>query len=480
MQRWKISVSAIALGVLVACRLGPDYNRPEVFENKALEETLNLKMPAVSHLPFQPQDFEDKVLNDLIKDALEQAPDIRTARAHVEAARSARLAVTAGLFPAFDGSAQYQYEKISHNMQQNSIDNVYQAGLAVSWEVDLFGKKRGEVDIAAAQERKMMAALENVAILLVAEVSSAYIGLRTTQLLLEQTKEDVQIQTDLARLTRDKYKSGLSSVIDVNQAEYQLATTKATIPKLETEIESYQNSLSILLGKPAGSLHQQLKLHNQNLIQQPFQFALNKLSELPIEVLRYRPDVLAAEEMLKAQNAEISVAMANLFPSLSLSALFGVQSIHWDNLLEKNSYTHSYQPSVTVPFFHFGALWQNVKTQEATMQAVTAQYEKTLLQATAEVRNVLVGLKEMEKRHQNLETAWQKMNKAAQLVRQRYKSGLVDYFHVLDAEERRIAAQASLTTSSGLLYQNIVNFYKAVGGQFSFDHLKQKQPAEEQ
>ena len=108
------------------------------------------------------------------------------------------------------------------------------------------------------------------------------------------------------------------------------------------------------------------------------------------------------------------------------------------------------------------------------MQALTAQYEKTLLTATKEVRDLLVDLNKMEERHQSLLLAWQKMDKAAQLARDKYKSGLIDYSQVLDSEERRINAQSAVTSSNSLLYQNIVNFYKAVGGQFAFDQLKEK------
>ena len=351
----------------------------------------------------------------------------------------------------------------------------YQKGLAVSWELDLFGRTQNKIAAASAQEQQMLFALENISVLLIAEVSLNYVNLRTTQQLLEQTKADLKIQESLAKLTHEKYRSGLADAIDVNQADYQLATTKAAIPKLENDIEQSQNALAILIGQPAGSLQEELKNSTHNLITQKFDYPLENLYAIPVEVLRFRPDVQGMEAALKTQNAEVGLAISNLFPSISLSAFFGFQSTHLHDLFEKKSYTHSFQPDITTSLFHFGAIWHQMKAEKATMQAMTAQYEKTLLGATQEVRNILIGLKKMEMRHKDLVLAWQKMDKAAKLARDKYKSGLIDYFQVLDSEERRISAQSAVTSSNGQLYQNIINFYKAVGGQFSFNKLATSQ-----
>ena len=474
MKLWKIGLEIFLWGFIASCRMGPDYERPTIFNNNELERVLGLKTPDVVALPFKPEDFHDKELDELISEAKENAPDIRTALARVEAGRAMRLGTIATLFPTVDATEQHTDQKLSKNMGLMPDENNYQAGISIAWELDLFGKKRREIEAASAEEEQMKAALENVMVSVVAEIGMNYVSLRTAQYLLEQTKEDVKIQKELARLTHDKYKSGLSSAIDVNQADYQLATTKANVPKLETEIETYKNALAVLVGKPAGSLHDRLQVKKPNLIAKPFAFKMDKLWHLPVDVVRYRPDVMGVEAALKAQNARVGQAVASLFPTVSLSALFGFESIHFDNWFEENSHAHSYRSSITAPIFHFGALWQNMKAEEANMKESMVQYEQALLNATQEIRNILVGLEKMEQRHKDLELAWQKMDKAARLARNRYESGLIDYFQVLDAEERRISAQAALTTSSGALYHNILNFYKAVGGQFTFNRLAEK------
>lgn len=467
----KIKITLLACLCLGACRLGPTYEQPLVFDNQVLAEKLELKTPSVSTLPFSPQDLKDETLNNLIDRALANAPDIKTAKARLDAAKEIRLSTMAGLFPALDEQAGYTYEKQSKNVTPSMTTDFYQKGLAVSWEVDLFGRTQNKIEAASAQEQQMLYALENISVLLVAQVSLAYVNLRTTQQLLDQTKEDLKIQESLAKLTHEKFRSGLADAIDVNQADYQLATTKAVIPKLENDIEQYQNALAVLIGQPAGTLQDELRNKKHNLITKKFTYPLENLYAIPVEVLRLRPDVQGMEAALKAQNAEVGLAISNLFPSISLSAFFGFQSTHLHDLFEGKSYAHSFQPNITTSVFHFGAIWHQMKAEQASMRAMTAQYEKTLLSATKEVRDLLIGLKKMEIRHKDLVKAWTKMDKAAKLARDKYKSGLIDYFQVLDSEERRISAQSAVTSSSGQLYQNIINFYKAVGGQFSFDKL---------
>ena len=472
MKRIKFIEGCLCL-ILSACMLGPEYQRPEFFDNVQLEKVLDLKTPSIKHLPFGPEDFHDSKLNELIQEAIENAPDIRTALVRLRASRAAKLAAISTLFPSVDATEQHTDQVLGDNMGLIPNENNYQVGISIAWEIDLFGKKRREIEAASLTEKQMILTLENVMVLVVSEISSIYVSLRTNQYLLEQTKSDLKIQQELARLTHDKYKSGLSNAIDVNQADYQVSTTQSNIPKLETQIEGYENALAVLLGKPAGSLQKELASSKDNLIKQPFKYSFQKLFKLPVEVVRYRPDVLAAEQALRIQNAHVGEAIANLFPTISLSAFLGFESIHFDNLFEDKSHAHSYRTSIAAPIFHFGGLWQNIKIEEANMEEAMITYEKKLLQATKEIKDILVGLQKMKERHKNLEKAWQKMDVAANLARNRYESGLIDYFQVLDAEERRIAAQAALISSCGDLYQNILNFYKSIGGQFTFDHINE-------
>ena len=254
--------------------------------------------------------------------------------------------------------------------------------------------------------------------------------------------------------------------INLDQARYQLETTKASIPQLEYQQVSFQNALALLVGELPGSLNKILAQNKKNLIQQPFQYKVDKLYELPADIIRQRPDVRVQEEQLIAQNALIGAAIAELFPSINLSGMLGFEALKFPKLFNHNSYSYSYVPQLTTPILHFGALYNNVQLQKSLKEEQLIAYEQSILTAAQEIKNALVSIDKEIKRNIYLTHAYQKMNQAAQLTRDKYQSGLIEYSMVLDAEERRISAQIDMINSNGALYQNITTFYKAIGGEF--------------
>jgi len=181
-------------------------------------------------------------------------------------------------------------------------------------------------------------------------------------------------------------------------------------------------------------------------------------------VVYHRPDVIVAEEQLIGQNAAVGEAIAQMLPSVSLSAFFGFESLKFPKLFRHHSYAYGYEPTINAPLFHFGALYENVVLQKAIKKEQQIMYEQSLLKAINEIKDALICLNKEFLKYKALDAAWQRMDEAAELARDKYKSGLIDYFVVLDAEERRIAAQANLTTSAAQLYKNVVTFYRAIGG----------------
>ena len=464
---FKNNVTLILFLVLVGCAVGPDYKRPEIASETDIAHSLGLVLVQKYQPLFSPKDFQDPVLDKLLERALQNAPDIRMALARVEQARAFRKSVVGTFFPSLDLSGKYQYENASQNVSLMLDEEAYQMGLSMAWEIDLFGRIRRQIEAEVAEEKEAEEALKATMVSLISEVTGTYVSLRTAERLLKETKADLEIQNSLYRLTKNKYDSGLANAIDVNQAAYQQSTTQASIPQLEERISGYENTLSLLLGELPDSLSKELQKTDRNFIEEDFHFNLNQLYELPVSVVRERPDVREAEAALIRENALLGASIAELFPKVSLAGLLGFESIHFSDLFHHQSYMYSYQPSVQMPLFHFGSLWQNMKAQESVVKEYQVSYEKALLTAIHEIKEALVSLNKEEKRYQSLKEAWQKIDKAARLARDRYESGLIDYFSVLDAEERRIAAQASLTSSAGALYQNIVRFYKSIGGRLA-------------
>ena len=351
-------------------------------------------------------------------------------------------------------------------MGQILQEDYYQAGLDVAWELDLFGGQRRRIEAENANMKSALYSVQNTMVSLTAEVARLYIQVRTLQELVYQTKENIRLQTEMTALVRDKKKTGLTSDLALEQSLYLLKNTTATLADLEYQQTATQNALALALGELPGSLDAQLKNGKKSLLKRPFDFDLKKITTISTDVLHYRPDVKAAEENLIAQNAEVGVAIANLFPKISLSALFGFESLKWGKLWHHTSHAHTITPSITTPLFHFGALMENVEIQKAIKEEQLLTYQQTLLQAAGEIKNAMVALFKEREHYQNLKETFQHADKVATLMESKYKNGLIDYTDVLQAEQNRLQAQIQMIKSVGALYTDLIYFYKAVGGEF--------------
>ena len=466
-MNYRSSLLLSAFFCLSACMLGPDYQQPVFFTQNQVEQSLELKpVQNMQKVPFHPLELNDPTLNVLLKKGIQNAPTLRSALIKLRQSRESLRIQETSLLPTLDAAAKYNYVNESKNMGYMVEEDYYMAGLDMNWEIDIFGGTRRRIESAQANESASIENLKNVYVSLIAEITSNYIQLRTTEELLKEAKKNVQIQKDIYQLTKDKYETGLTNEINLDQARYQLETTKASIPQLEYQQVNFQNALALLVGELPGSLNKILAQNKKNLIQQPFQYKVDKLYELPADIIRQRPDVRVQEEQLIAQNALIGAAIAELFPSVNLSGMLGFEALKFPKLFNHNSYSYSYVPQLTTPILHFGALYNNVQLQKSLKEEQLIAYEQSILTAAQEIKNALVSIDKEIKRNIYLTHAYQKMNQAAQLTRDKYQSGLIEYSMVLDAEERRISAQTDMINSNGALYQNITTFYKAIGGEF--------------
>lgn len=450
---------------LSACMVGPDYEKPVFFTQKAVETTLDLKPNVQAGYIFHPSDLNDNVLTTLIKKAHENSPTIRLAMIRLRQARQSAAIAAAGLGPTFDAAAEYNYENESKNMGYLVKQDYYQVGIDMAWEIDIFGGQRRRLESAQANERRAVESLKNISVSLTAEVASTYIKLRTSEEQLRQAKENLILQEELYRLVKDQYTTGLADSIVLNQSKYLVESTKATLPQYEYEKSAAQNALASLLGMLPGELNYFLNKESKNLIMRPFQYNLTLLYQLPATVIQNRPDVRAAEEALIAQNATVGAAIADMYPSVSLSALWGFESLSSGNLLNHKSFGYNYTPKIGLPLFHFGALKNNVQLQKLIKEETLIQYEQQLLTAAQEIKNAMVSLEKERIANQALQKSYREIAQAAKFIREKYKNGLIDYSQVLDSEQRRLTSQINLIKSNGALYQGIVTFYKSVGGE---------------
>lgn len=459
----------LVLSVLVGCMVGPDYDRPVLFENEMIEKSLNLK-PIQTNNEISLKDvFQDDLLNALIQRAKSNSPSIRSALIKIRQSRAGVKIDKASLLPTLDTNAKYNYMNESKNLGYIMEQDYYQAAFDMSWEIDIFGGNRRRLEAAEADYRGTIENLKNVYVSLTADVANAYIKLRTAEQLLKNADDNLVLQTQIYETVLERFDAGLASEIDLNQAKYLLETTKMSIPQFEYDKTQAQNTLALLIGQLPTTLNDILDMQQTNLVSKDFKYNTDKLYELPADIIRIRPDVRIAEERLVAENALVGSAIADMFPKISLTGLLGFGSLNFSNLINHDSYEYGYSPQISLPIFHFGALKNNVELQKAMKEEYLIAYENALLNAASEISNALMAIESEKQHNQASKKAYINVKKVSELNWERYKKGLIGYADVLDSEQRRLSAQTQMVQSNATLYQNIVSYYKSVGGYYSVE-----------
>ena len=463
----KMITSALLLIALGACAVGPDYQKPVFFEDQQLEKALDMPLSAEEKTPaFELADLNDPVLQQLLECANQNSPTLRTALLKIRQARALVAIDEAGLLPTLDLAGAYNYANPSKNMGLSLTDNYYRVGFDAAWELDIFGGHRRKIEAGKAQQTAAVFGVKQAQISLHAEIAATYYQLRTVEMLLNKARDNVALERKNMALVQDRNATGLSTDLELKQALYLVQDTEAGVPQLEQRCIQVRTTLAILVGKLPGEIDELLK-QGKN----PMSKRLGHLNQaylaLPAGVIRNRPDVRVAEQNLIAQNAQIGVAIADLFPKVSLSGLVGLESLHANRLLRKNSYGYSALPEVSVPIFHFGALWANVEAQKALTAIQTEAYKSALLTATGDIKTALIALNKEQNRNRKLYQAYREALEVATLTFDEYLNGLVSMADVIDAEERRLSSQTDWIQSNGLMYQNLIAFYKATGGKLN-------------
>lgn len=452
--------------LMMACSVGPDYKQEKLFSDDEISKSLNLQTPFPNQKNFMIVDFGDDVLNQLIKDAEISSPNLKMAILKLRQAREVLKIDVKNGFPTFDISAKYNYVNESDNMETLIKNDYYQIGVDMAWEIDIFGKTRREAESSKAQYRAMVENLKNVNVSLISDIATNYINLRMAEQNLKNIRENILLQEDVYNIISERFNADLVDEMTLSQSKYLLENMKMQVPMLEYQREMYANALAVLLGKLPQSLDEFLQSENKNLVSRVFEYDVEKLYRLPVSIIRSRPDVRMAEENLILQNAEIGVAVANVYPSFSLSGFLGFQSLKFSNLIERDSVGHSLVPEMVLPLFHFSQLRNNIEVQKLKRDEAEVNYEQTLLNAVAELRNAIVAIDKEYKVNKSASLAYQKMSEVSYLMWKKYLSGLVEYTDVLTAEQNRLEAQTNMVNSNANLYKNIITFYKAIGGKY--------------
>jgi len=462
---WVLIVS-ISLG---GCAVGPNHRPPESDLPSRFNEALT--NGATSHggdLSAWWLSFRDQGLNRLIARVVKSNRDLLIAEARVREARALRGVVSARLWPTADGSAAYTRVRSSENglLGQAATrgllpleTDLYDVALDAVWELDIFGGTRRTVEAAEAEIGAAQESGRDVLVTLLAEAGLNYIELRGLQKELAVTRANLKAQKQTLELTRDRVRAGLATELDVTRAAAQMSTTAAEIPELETGIKRTIHRLCVLAGVAPATLAGQL-MQAVPIPQRPPDVPVG----LPSELLRRRPDVRRAERQLAAATARIGAVTADLFPRFFLTGAVGLQSVSASDLLTGGSRFWSLGPSIQWPIFNAGGIRQNIRVQNARQEQAVLAYEQTVLISLEEVENALISYSKAQLRFRQLAKAEQANRRAVDLAHDRYRSGLVDFLDVLEAERSLYTAQAKLVQSERSASQNLVRLYKALGG----------------
>lgn len=438
----------------------PDVNPPPAWRTPADPETTECNLRWWESLA-------DPVLNELILVAVNNNKDLQVAAWRVREYLGNFQIARAPLFPQLDLEALALRRSFPFNPSFLNIDppgslKYRKLDFLLSYEIDLWGKFRSQANAAFAQ---LMAQIDNrrtVVLTLVSSVARDYVTLRELDLELQISYQTLASRKESLQLAIDRFEGGLTSEIEVTQAASAYDETLAEVVRLEAEIPQQENDLSVLLGQNPHSI-----MRGRALDQ--FSFPCTVPAGLPSELLVRRPDILKAEEMLLAANAQIGMARAAFFPQISLTALYGWESLELQGLFSGASHTWQYGTNLLQTIFAGGALRGQLKVAEAQQQEAIYNYQQVVLNAFKEVENSLVGLQQAKKLV-DVETDRVKVVKEyLQLAWLRYYEGQTDYLVYLDAERQLYRAEISLAKAQGSVYLNLIALYKALGGGWVLD-----------
>lgn len=337
--------------------------------------------------------------------------------------------------------------------------NLFQYGFDASWELDLWGRVRREVESADASVEASADARRNALLSVVAEVARDYVQLRGTQVQLAIARENTITEQESLDLSQQRFRGGLTTELDVANAGAELQTTLAQVPQLEQQQAQAINALSFLLGEAPGALQAEL-IRPGTVPPVPPRVPVG----VPSELARRRPDIRQAEAQLHAATADIGVAVADFYPKVTLDGSVGLQALKFKDLGNWGARQYGLGPTISLPIFQGGRLRATLALRKVEQQEAALNYQQTVLQAWHDVDNALTAYAAEQRRHDALAAAESQDRLALRLARDRYTQGVADFLNVLDAERTLLQAQLQLAESATTVSSNLVQLYKALGG----------------
>ncbi len=456
MKKWLIS----SLCLLSACNLAPKHSVPDIglpsnwrVENEGGDTLANLDWWTL---------LQDEVLNEYIQTALQNNKDLKVAIWRVREYLAQYQVVRSALFPQvqLDSSAVRERFPIDLDflpMNTSPVSSNFLLDMSLSYEFDFWGKIRNETSASYSQYLAQIENRRTVVLTLVGSVAQAYIYLRQLDAQLKLAKDIMGSFKQSLEIATYRFEGGITSKIEVDQALSVYEESVAIVETLEMQVPQQENLLCVLLGEIPQHVKRGKTLGE--LVLPDF-----TPTGQPQDLLTRRPDILAAENNLKAANANIGVARAAFFPQISFATLFGFDSLQLKSLFSKNSQTWTFGGSLLQQIFTGGALVGQLNLAKAEKQELVYRYEQTILTALQEVNDAMIGVKQSQKVFQADQREVAALRDYLTLSWERYYEGQTQYLTVLDAERKVLSVELDTTAAQASQFLELVDLYKSLGG----------------
>ena len=466
------SVSILSQLCVSGCAVGPSYRKPpmnlEKFHNAAALQAGAMSTPAPT-LETWWDGFNDPMLSRLVTAARAQNLDLAAALARVQQARAVAREAGAQLLPTFDlnGQATRIHQSLesptgqiaSHLPGFNRDQSLYDVGLGASWELDLFGGLRRGREAASAEARAAIAEQVGIRISVTADAADAYLRVRGDQARITVAEKQVATDERLLELVRQRFGRGLAAVREVAQAEALLSQARASLQPLRIDLEAQMNRLDVLLGVQPGTFAAELQTP-RDIPTVPSVSA----NDRPLEVLRRRPDVIAAERRLQASNARIGQALADYYPKISVAGMLGYESSRPSDLFKAATFQPQGVAGLRWRVFDFGKVGAEVAQAKGAKAEALARYQQAVLRAAEEVENAFTSLVQLEDHQQELLAEVTALKRARDASQEAYQGGVIALTDVLDADRQLLTAQDQLAQTRADSARAAVGTFRALGG----------------
>ncbi|WP_242013030.1 efflux transporter outer membrane subunit [Acetobacter sicerae] len=484
---------AVTLLALAGCTVGPDFHKPQVATPEKWRDPLPAAESRVTTASTDPawwKLFNDPILTRLENDVAASNLDLKAASFRLAESTAERRIASAAQFPHMEANGSYARERASTNgilglmgtMERaeagsiasgtqgfgpaalpggvgNPSFNLPQYGLNASWEVDLWGHVRRQVEAATAAMHGTQEMQRDVLVSLMAETAQNYIDLRATQSQIDILNHNIDIARHSVQLTTLRFDQGAATRLDVAEATGQLHSFESRLSPLKSQEIHLLNALSFLVAREPGALNAEL---GRPAAVPPVPAEVP--AGLPSELAERRPDIRMASERLHAATANIGVAIADFFPRVTLSGSLDVQALQFSGLGSWASRQYGFGPTATLPIFEGGRLTGQLRLRKAQQQEAATLFQRTTLKAWQEIDDAMAAFTAAQNQRDRLAEAVHENEIAVQTAKAQYVEGSSDFLNVLTVQNALLASQSALVDATARVAVSVTHLYRALGG----------------